>query len=188
VDCNRPIPEDTPTRPRNAYGVSKLAVEHYLRILHEIGRGEALSLRISNAFGEGQSAKRGQGFIARAMECAFTGEALVVWGDGSAVRDFIYIKDVAKAFVRGCVYAGKHTEINIGSGVGRSLRDVIKSTEEAVNRRIDVRYEIGRTIDVSANVLDISTAGEQLGWMPTTEFEQAMNFTAEWWSRHHEKE
>src|SRR5205085_6506814 len=43
VDCNRPIPEDTPTRPRNAYGVSKLAIEHYLRILHEIGRGEALS-------------------------------------------------------------------------------------------------------------------------------------------------
>jgi UDP-glucose 4-epimerase len=183
VDSTFPIPEKSETRPRNAYGVSKLAIEHYLRVLTKLRRMRTLSLRIANPYGRGQVASRGQGFIAAAMEHAFNGQPMTIWGAGSVVRDFVYVDDVADAVALATRYTGSEDAINIGSGVGLSLLQVIEKVESATGRRVRLEIEKDRPIDVPVNVLDVSVAQTELGWRPSTSIEQGLRETAAWWAR-----
>lgn len=183
LDSEKPIAEDTPKTPRNAYGVSKLSIEHYLRLLKQLHGLNSVSLRFANPFGEGQNARGMQGFVAAAMEHAFSGSPLHIWGDGSVIRDFIYVGDVADAITAACRYNGYQTEINIGSGIGRSLLEVAKSVEKAADKPLQLVFEPGRNIDVAYNVLDISRASTELDWTPDTDFQKALNKTAQWWRK-----
>ena len=177
-----PLTEDMPLRPLTAYAVSKLAVEEYLKVmrrLHDLG---AVSLRITNPYGEFQTPERGQGFVSAAMRAAFQGSPLRIWGDGSVVRDYIYVGDVAQAFIRASLYEGVESVFNIGTGVGRSLLDVVESVQAVTGRSIAVLSEPERAVDVPVNILDISRANQRLGWAPRTEFLTGLRRTAEWWT------
>jgi UDP-glucose 4-epimerase len=185
IDSPTPIPEDAPTRPRNAYGVSKLAIEHYLRILRDLRGMRTVSLRISNPYGAGQNANSGQGFIAMAMRRAYGGEPMAIWGDGKTVRDFLYVKDLAAAIVASCEYAGDASVINVGSGLGYSLVEVAGLVERISGHPLRLRFESNRRIDVAKNVLDISLAFQELGWRPMTPLETGLERTADWWAGRH---
>jgi UDP-glucose 4-epimerase len=179
-----PLSEDMPTQPLNAYGVSKLSIEHYLRILSKHRPMQSVSLRISNPYGEEQRANRNQGFIAAAMEHAFDGRRMHIWGDGSVERDFIHVSDVASAFVAACRVAIAPPVVNIGTGVALSLNDGLAQVENVTKRQILVTRESGRSIDVARNVLDISLARRMLDWHPQITFEQGLKRTADWWREH----
>ncbi len=182
---NEALHEDCSTRPLTAYGVSKVAVENYLSVLSHLRGMRTISLRISNPFGPGQRAHRSQGFIAAAMSAAVTGEPLSIWGDGSVVRDFIYVGDVAQAFARCCAYCGSSRTINIGSGQGRALSEVIKAVEAVTNRKINVEYKNSRSFDAKSNVLDIRLARSALDWQPSTSFVDGIVITAHAWGITH---
>ncbi|MEM9048132.1 MAG: NAD-dependent epimerase/dehydratase family protein [Pseudomonadota bacterium] len=182
IDSPTPISEEATTRPRNAYGVSKLAIEHYLRLLRDLRGMRTLSLRISNPYGAGQNANSGQGFVAMAMRKAYGGEPMTIWGDGKTVRDFLYVRDLARAVVTACDYVGDATAMNLGSGLGYSLLEVAAMVEKATGRRLKLRFEPNRRIDVAKNVLDISLAFQELGWQPRVAIETGLAQTAEWWS------
>ncbi|WP_118133408.1 NAD-dependent epimerase/dehydratase family protein [Oceanicella sp. SM1341] len=181
IDSPDALPENAPTQPRNAYGVSKLAIEHYLRVLRDLRGMHTVSLRIANPYGVGQNAGNGQGFIAMAMRRAFGGESMTIWGDGSVVRDFIFVKDLAEAICAGAEYTGAEPAINIGSGLGYSLREVARMVESISGRKLELVFEPNRRIDVAHNVLDISLAFRELGWRPSTAIESGLLATAEWW-------
>jgi len=175
--------EAAATHPRNAYGVSKLAIEHYLRLLGQQDNGlRTVSLRVSNPYGEGQRANRGQGFIAAAMQNAMDNTPMEIWGDGSVERDFLHVADVAQAFLLAESAENLPAVINIGSGVGVSLRAVLEQVEAATDRKIDTTYLEGRTVDVKRNVLDISCAAQSLNWRPTVTLADGLNRTAAWWA------
>ncbi len=169
------------TQPKNAYGVSKLTIENYLRLIAANTQMQTVCLRISNPYGEGQRAVRGQGFIAAAMQHAVAGTQMALWGDGSVERDFIHISDVANAFLAAATVEDAPLVVNIGSAEARSLRDVVQSIEQILECNIDVAYEPGRTIDVKRNVLDISLAAQKLDWRPSISFDQGLIQTANWW-------
>ena len=172
--------ERDPTEPRNAYGVSKMAVEAYLRVLVRARGLSAASLRIGNPYGEHQSSARGQGFVSAAVHAALAGEPLRIWGDGSVVRDYVHVTDVARALALAVAYRGAETEFNVGSGEGRSLRQVVEAVEQACGVPIDIRYEPARAIDVPANVLDVSRASRVLGWRPAIPFAEGLRRTIAW--------
>lgn len=181
VDSDIPLREETHTFPRNAYGVSKLAIEHYLRVISLLRGMETVSLRISNPYGEGQRAHRGQGFVAAAMQHAVSGKTMPIWGDGSVERDFIHVSDVARAFVAACAVKTPPSTVNIGSGQATSLLQILQQTEAALGQAVPVAFEPGRIIDVKRNVLDISRARDSLGWVPQIDMGQGLKRTADWW-------
>ncbi|WP_083213538.1 MULTISPECIES: NAD-dependent epimerase/dehydratase family protein [unclassified Ensifer] len=181
MDSDVPIRENHPCWPKNAYGISKLACEHYLRLLGNTSDMATISLRISNPYGERQVARGGQGFIAAAMEHVLAGRPLVIWGDGSAVRDFIYVGDVAKAIISACLYQGTEPVMNVGSGAGISLVGVLDEMNRSLGIRPKTLFEPQRKVDVRMNVLDTRLAAELLGWKPAVSLSQGLNITYAWW-------
>ena len=178
---NTPLGEDMPTKPRNAYGVSKLAIEHYLRIIGMQGGLRTISLRVANPYGEGQRALRNQGFIAAAMQHAMSGRPMEIWGDGSVERDFVHVSDVAQAFVNACTVEDPPEVANVGSGHGTSLLKVLQLAEEALGRPVPIIFQPSRAIDVARNVLDTTRAATSLGWQPSIGLEEGLSLTVDWW-------
>jgi UDP-glucose 4-epimerase len=175
-----PIPESHPTRPLCSYGIHKLAIEHYLELYHALHGLEYCVLRLANPFGERQRPDGSQGAVAVFLDRALRGEEITIWGDGSAVRDYVYVKDVAQAFCRAAAHEGPAGVFNIGSGRGQSVSELIAAIETLLKRPIAHRHVEGRSFDVPMNVLDITQAGRVLEWEPRVEFMDALGRTLRW--------
>ena len=144
--------------PISYYGLTKQIIES--NILFENRRGNFnlnyLIVRPSNPFGRGQVLHGNQGFIAVAIGKILGNEPIEVWGDGSSVRDYLYIDDLADAFYK-LIEANVNNEIvNIGSGYGYSVNDIIGRLRNCINIPFDVVYKDSRSVDVNSMVLDIS--------------------------------
>jgi len=175
-----PIKESHPTDPVCSYGIGKLAIEKYLHLYHALHGLDYCVLRIGNPFGEGQRPTAAQGAIAVFLNKARHGEVIEVWGDGTVCRDYIYVGDVVRAFLKTMSYSGEHRLFNIGSGEGRSLNDLIAAIASLVGRPVTRKYLPGRSFDVPTNVLDISRAKTFLGWRPETLFRDGLSRTLKW--------
>jgi UDP-glucose 4-epimerase len=176
-----PIREDDPTEPISAYGVNKLTIEKYLHLYHHRHGLDYCALRVANPFGEHQTAHRQQGVIAAFFAAAMAGRPLVIWGDGTAVRDYVYIGDVVDALMRaGAAERLTRRVLNIGGGAGRSVNEVAAAVEQAVGRPLAREYRPSRPVDVPAVVLDVTQAAEALGWAPRALWEDALRRTCAW--------
>jgi UDP-glucose 4-epimerase len=175
-----PIPEDHKTEPLCSYGIHKLTIERYLHLFHVLYGMDYCVLRLANPFGERQRVNGAQGAVAVFLDRALRDEELVVWGDGSAVRDYVYVGDVAHAFCQAAQHTGTPKIFNIGSGHGLSVNDLIAAIETVVGRPVSRRYVPERRFDVPANVLDISLAAAQLDWRPRCSFLDGLRRTLEW--------
>jgi UDP-glucose 4-epimerase len=177
-----PTPETAATDPISAYGISKLTIEKYLRLYeHHYGLSFRV-LRVANPFGPFQIPGKNQGVIAALISCALHNKEFEIWGDGTAIRDYVYVDDVVDALLLAAADQGEQRIFNIGSGEGRDLRQVIAAIEENLGIKLAVRRTTGRLIDVPASVLAIDRAREVLGWRPRTPFDVGIKQTIAWWS------
>lgn len=175
-----PIGEDHPTLPMGAYGVTKLAIEHHLRIEEAQHALPYRILRLSNPYGEWQRPQGVQGVIAVFAHRALHREALNVWGDGSVVRDFVHAADVGRAFCAAATHQGDDRVFNVGAGKGLSVNEIIVTLERLLERRIERRVLPGRPFDPPVNVLDISRALQELNWQPALPFEAGLARALQW--------
>lgn len=161
-----PVQEHEMSPPLSAYGASKVAIEHYLSLYRQF---LPVSLRIANPYGDYQLRGTTVGVIARYMRAALDGTALEVWGDGSVVRDYIDIDDVASAFESALVTedlaAGAY---NIGSGIGTSVAQIITALSALSTRPLEVSYLEARAYDVPSITLDPARFMCATGWAPRT--------------------
>lgn len=174
-----PVSEKHSTNPRCAYGVSKLAIEKYLALYRSLWGLDTVALRISNAYGPGQRVGRNFGAIATFATRALRGDPISIFGDGSVVRDYIYIDDLVRAMIAAGRLHGGPSEINIGSGVGKSLGDILYLLGKIITKEMKVEYLAKREFDVPVSVLDISLARAALNWMPHTPFELGVELTVQ---------
>jgi len=175
-----PIKEDMDLRPVSAYGVMKLATEHYLRIIHQLRGLPVVLVRISNPFGRWHRG-RGQGVINVIFEQMRRGETIEIWGDGTHVRDFIFAEDASKAVrMIGLAFRDGCEAFNIGTGVGRSLNDILALAHEITGIEPVVRRLPARSVDVQRNVLDCGKIHRMCGWLSESDIERAMRNTWEW--------
>jgi UDP-glucose 4-epimerase len=178
-----PISETHPTNPVSSYGIGKLTIEKYLHLYHTLHGLEYTVLRLANPFGERQRANAAQGAVAVFMNRAILNQPIEIWGDGSVVRDYIYIADVIDALVKAAFYQGEERLFNIGSGQGKSLNEILAAIETLTGRAVNRTYLPGRAFDVPANVLSITRAQKQLAWSPQASFDSGLSRTFRWLSK-----
>ncbi len=175
-----PIPESHSTKPLCSYGIHKLAIEQYLHLYHSLYGLRYCVLRLANPFGERQRSDASQGAVAVFLDQALRGDEITVWGDGCAVRDYVYVGDVARAFCLAATSEAAADVFNVGSGEGHSVNDLIAAIEVLLGRTVSRRYSKGRAFDVPVNVLDIGTAKTVLGWQPQVTFADGLERTLRW--------
>ncbi len=100
-----------------------------------------------------------------------------MWGDGSVIRDYVYVGDVARAFCLAASRAERAGTFNIGSGQGHSVEQLLGAIERLLGRRVARRYIQSRAFDVPANVLDTRLAARALGWSPRFTFDEGLRRT-----------
>lgn len=175
-----PIHEGHPTHPICAYGISKLAVEKYFALYERIFGMKAICLRVSNPYGPYQNSAKMQGVIGAFISKALAGQPLEIWGDGSVIRDYIFVEDVIKALKLAANYNGEHRLFNIGSGVGICLNEIVDLLGNALGRSLNPIHRPSRSVDVSASVLDCRLAHDQLGWRAQTALKDGICHTLDW--------
>lgn len=141
--------------PINYYGRSKLGIESDLQFLERTSGLRFLTLRISNPFGRYQDLRGGQGFVSVALGKVIDKKPLEVWGDGKTVRDYIYIDDLVCS-IRGLIDSNvRGVTLNIGSGLGHSLLEVVDMIRTVTGHTLDVKFNPARAVDVPRLVLDV---------------------------------
>lgn len=169
-----PIPEIHPTNPLCAYGIGKLTIEKYLALYQRLHGLEYHVLRLANPYGEWQPLHAGQGVIPVFLDNALQGKPLEIWGDGSVIRDYLYVGDVVTAVKALIDYDGAERVFNIGSGQGHSLNELIELMSAVLDRTISCHYMPARPCDVPVNVLDVTRARSVLCWEPAVDLENGM--------------
>jgi UDP-glucose 4-epimerase len=162
--------------------VSKLAVEKYLHLYRHLHGLDYAVLRVANPFGPWQDPDRRQGVVPALMQAVLDGRPPEIWGDGCVVRDYLYAADVAEAVAGAAAYAGEHRVFNVGSGVGRSVLEILRDIGAALGRGTAVAavHKPGRATDVPVNVLDTSLIRREMGWAPRTGWTEALGATVAW--------
>lgn len=175
-----PIREDHPKNPRSPYGIAKLTMEKYLAMAAEQDGFRQIAIRPSNPYGPGQIYHAAQGIVAVAMSRIARGEPLIIRGDGSATKDYVFIEDFASACACLVTKTDASGPFNIGSGIGVPLLEVIASVEKTVGKSAVLGFEPAQSGDVSVNVLDIQKIGSATRWTPTTSLAAGLVQTWDW--------
>jgi UDP-glucose 4-epimerase len=175
-----PVTEKAETNPITAYGINKLAIEKYLGLFRHLHGFDAITLRIANPYGPFQHRRRAQGLVGTVLARGLTGETIEIWGDGSVVRDYVHIDDVVAALLEAATYCGRHNVFNVGSGEGRSVRQVVDDICVLCPSPPKVIYHPSRPADIPYNVLDSSLLTTETGWVLRTDWPTGLERTARW--------
>ncbi len=151
----QPISEDAIPVPINHYGNLKLCIENTIRTFNFQMKKNMLVARISNPYGPGQDYHKGVGFIDAAIKRAIAGDTIEIWGDGSVVRDYIYIDDLCKMLYALSDYHGDIEVFNLSSNTGVSQNDIVEILKGLVPE-VNVVYKPGRSVDAKKIILDNS--------------------------------
>lgn len=149
--AGRPFEESDPLCPINHYGGVKLCVETAMRAFNEQQGTKLISCRITNPYGPGQDYSKGVGFIDAVIKSILRDQHLEIWGDGSVVRDFIYIEDVCRMINGLLYYEGDMRSFNISTGVGTSQIEIIRLFEK-LGFHINVDCLPRRAVDVMCSI------------------------------------
>ncbi len=181
-----PTPESAPKRPVSPYGVSKLAGEHYLRALGDLHGFEGVALRYANVCGPRQDPKSEAGVVSIFVSRLLAGNPLSVFGDGRQTRDYVSVKDVARANVMASTVAMPLGEdhdtraFNIATGIERSVLELAEAVGRVVGRRPELRMEAARPGEILRSALDVRKADRVLGWRPEVAFEDGLAMLMDW--------
>lgn len=173
-----PSPETTPAAPLAPYGASKLAGEAYVATWGRLHCIANVVLRLGNVYGPRQSPHGEAGVVAIFSDRLLRGEPVLVFGDGRQTRDYIYVSDVADAFVRGAT-SGVPATLNVGWGQESSVLDLLEVLRRLVPTAPEPRFEPLRPGELTRSALDATRLREQLGWEPRVALEDGLRATFE---------
>ena len=158
--------EDAPQRPSCSYGLGQILVEELLTFHAAHGGPSALIVRIANVYGPTGNDRRRQGAVNAFLQQVVRGEPLSVWGDGTAVRDFIYVDDLVGALAALVASGADGRIFNVGTGDGHSIAEVVALVGTVTGRAPRLERVPQAYAGVSRNVLDISRLQSRTGWRP----------------------
>jgi UDP-glucose 4-epimerase len=188
-DAPMPTPETAPTEPLAPYGASKLAGEAYVTTWGRLHGLANVVLRLGNVYGPRQSPHGEAGVVAIFSERLRLGEPIVVFGDGRQTRDYIYVGDVAQAFVRAGENACSGREdsaagttpatFNVGWGRETSVLDLLEVLQPLAPAPVEPRFEPLRPGELTHSALDSTRLRAAFGWEPRVALQEGLTATYE---------
>jgi UDP-glucose 4-epimerase len=173
------VREDHSLRPICSYGVVKVAIENYLHMFHQLYGIDYLCLRVSNPYGPRQGHLGVQGVISTFLGKIKEGSEIQIWGDGSIIRDYIYVTDLASLCAKAANFSESGT-FNIGSGVGTSLLDIVAVLSALNQTTVTSQFLPSRSYDVPKIVLNIDKAKVAFDWSPNVDLAEGVELTWNW--------
>jgi UDP-glucose 4-epimerase len=184
-----PVDEHHLVRPADINGVNKAAGEYYHLLYNNVFGVRACSLRLTNVYGPRQLLKHNrQGFIGWFIRLAIEGREIQIFGDGSQLRDFVYVEDAADAFLRAGASAACDGEVfNVGGDEPVSHRDLVtlllETTGAGTVRYVDWPPEKKR-IDIGSFYSDSTKFRNTVGWTPSVDLREGLRRTIEFYREH----
>jgi UDP-glucose 4-epimerase len=172
-----PVSEAARSRPTNPYGISKRVLHDYAdfyRVTYDI---RTVLLALGNVYGPRQDPYGEAGVVAIFLGRMLRGETPVIYGDGSQVRDYVYVGDVAEAFAR-AMDADAQGGVNIATGKGITVLELFKACARTTGYKGKPDFEAARLGELQASILEVGLAARLLGWKPKTSLAQGLKRTA----------
>lgn len=175
-----PVDETAPVNPLSPYAASKVSGETYLGMYHALYGLETTALALSNVYGPRQDPHGEAGVVAIFGNALLHGRQATIFGDGSAVRDYVFVDDVTDAFARAVGDLGDGRRFNIGTGVGTTVRELHSAVAAVAEAPDDPVLGAARLGELQAIILNVNAARDQLGWMPRTSLADGLAKTLDW--------
>ncbi|MED1467218.1 NAD-dependent epimerase/dehydratase family protein [Bacillus salipaludis] len=174
-----PVSIKHPTSPESPYGLTKLTVEHYLKLANSIHGLSYSILRYSNVYGPRQDAKGEGGVVAIFSDRLTDNVSPTIYGDGEQTRDFIYVKDVAAANVK-ALMVNENICVHVSSGTTISINALFQMMKEAAGSNVQPIYKQVRQGDIRDSILSNDLSKSLLNWEPTFELYQGLKETIQY--------
>jgi UDP-glucose 4-epimerase len=187
-----PVPEEAPTDPGGLYGISRLAAESCARLYHEVHGIPSVSLRLVNTYGPRHQMKHDRyGVLNWFVRKVLDGDPIPIFGDGSIIRDFLYVDDAVDSLIRVAESDRSWGQIyNVGHGTGTTFLDLAKAIIAVAGEgEIEFRPFTPERLAMEPGdyVADIRKIKEEIGWTPLTPLEEGLARTIEFYRRHRSK-
>jgi len=171
------VSETHNVKPKTAYGISKMADEHYLRLYNEMHGLNYVVFRFFNIYGPYQK----NGLIPNLYRRIKNNEALTVFGKGDQIRDFVYVEDVIPFFDKvSSTDIGNNSLFHLGTGKTASIMDIIKTLSKIMNIDPKIDYQEQRAGEIGNFVSDTSLLESTFGSKPSTSIEEGLEKTIQW--------
>ncbi len=174
-----PATEEHPINPLDPYGASKHAVEHYLYLYHANYGLDYVVLRYPNVYGPRQDPFGEAGVIAIFTQRMLQGKEVVINGDGTQQRDFLYVGDVAQANIL-ALHRGDNGIYNLGTGVPVDVNTIYRKLKDLTGYPLEATYGPPKKGEVYRIYLDASKARAALGWEPKVSLEEGLQITVDY--------
>jgi len=176
-----PVPESHPAVPKTAYGVTKLASEHYFRIYKELYGIDFVIFRFFNIYGPYQL----NGLIPSLIFRMQKNKPITIFGKGDQIRDFVFVPDVANFFEEAIISNKADNQVvNMGTGIGSSVLDVVENLSKFLDIKPQIEYKPERPGEISNFVADTNLLKQLFGSVPNTSLEDGLKKTVEWYQNH----
>jgi UDP-glucose 4-epimerase len=172
-----PTPESHPTLPISPYGITKIAVEHYVSAWSGIFGISGISLRYANIYGPRQNPQGEAGVIAIFCHRLLTGQVPIINGDGGQTRDYTYVEDVAAANLKALERPDVTGPVNISTGVETSVNDLYRALVGAAGSTVAAQHGPARPGEQRRSCLSPARAAQALGWKPSVSLAEGLGRT-----------
>lgn len=173
-----PIKEDTVANPISTYGLQKLMIEKLLYIYKNTNNLDYKIIRLSNPYGPFQRPNGKLGVVTTFIDRAIKKEHIKILGDGSTIRDYIYIDDAINAILNVSFNNSVYSMYNIGSGVGISIKELVNEISNELNESLIIDRCPENKCDVPINILDTSRYEKEFGAIQKTSLRSGIKQTA----------
>ncbi len=178
-----PIKENALTNPINTYGIQKLTIEKLFYLYHHTHGLDYSIIRLANPYGPHQRPNGKLGVVTTFIYKALKNQVLTVYGDGSVIRDYIYIDDAVDGIITVANNEREERVFNLGSGKGTSVNQVITIIQQTLGSKVAVKYIANRSVDVPSNVLDITKYQTAFGAQRLVTLEKGIQLTSDYLKR-----
>ncbi len=181
-DVPFPTQETVVPKPMSPYGISKATIEHYLRFYHQEYGVQYVALRLGNVYGPRQNPFGEAGVVAIFAHHMLKGEPVLINGDGLQTRDYVYVDDVARAFLMATEYE-KSTAFHVATANETNVVEIFDAVNKATGANYDHSYGPAKGGEVRRSCLANRKIFEAMQWTPEVKLEQGIEEAVKFFKR-----